>query len=59
MISGTVNGIDDLSGYTCHFVAKKKLSLSQLTFPHQMVRTILLEQIYRSITIIQKKNYHY
>ena len=40
-------------------IAKKKLSLSQLTFPHQMVRTILLEQIYRSITIIQKKNYHY
>lgn len=40
-------------------IAKRKLSLSQLTFPHQMVRTILLEQIYRSITIIQKKNYHY
>lgn len=29
MISGTVNGIDDLSGYTCHFVAKKKLSSTE------------------------------
>ena len=37
----------------------KQISLSQLTFPHQMVRTILLEQIYRSITIMQGKNYHY
>ncbi len=37
----------------------KQISLSQLTFPHQMVRTILLEQIYRSVTIIQGKSYHY
>lgn len=40
-------------------LADKKISLSQLTFPHQMVRTILLEQIYRSITIMQGKSYHY
>lgn len=39
--------------------AHKQISLSQLTFPHQMVRTILLEQIYRSVTIMQGKNYHY
>ncbi len=35
------------------------ISLSPLTFPHQMTQIILLEQIYRSISIINKKNYHY
>jgi len=40
-------------------LAHKQISLSRLTFPHQMVRPILLEQIYRSGTILNNKKYHY
>lgn len=35
-----------------------KLSFSKFTFPHQMMRMILLEQIYRSYRIIMKEPYH-
>lgn len=35
-----------------------KLSLSKLTFSHQMVRLFLLEQIYRSMTILRGEKYH-
>ena len=34
------------------------LSLSEMTFTHQMVRLFLLEQIYRSFTIIRREPYH-
>lgn len=34
-------------------------SLSKMTFTHQMIRIILLEQIYRAMTIIKGKKYHY
>ena len=36
-----------------------KISLSRLTFLHEMTKVILLEQIYRAATIIKGKNYHY
>lgn len=35
-----------------------KLSFSKMTFPHQLMRLILLEQIYRSYRIIKNEPYH-
>ena len=39
--------------------AQLKWSLSQLTFPHQLVRLILAEQVYRACTILQNEKYHH
>lgn len=39
--------------------AKKSISLSSLTFTHQMARIILLEQVYRGYMIQSNRSYHY
>ena len=39
--------------------ATSKISLSQMTFSHQMVRLLCVEQIYRAFTIIKGEPYHH
>lgn len=39
-------------------ISNYKLSFSKLTFPHQLFRIILLEQIYRSFKIMNNESYH-
>jgi 23S rRNA (pseudouridine1915-N3)-methyltransferase len=38
--------------------ANSKLSLSKMTFSHQMIRLFVLEQIYRGMTILRNEPYH-
>ena len=39
-------------------MADYKLCFSKMTFPHQLMQVILLEQIYRSFKIINNEKYH-
>lgn len=39
--------------------ASAKISLSRMTFSHQMVRLVFLEQLYRAMTILNNEPYHH
>jgi 23S rRNA (pseudouridine1915-N3)-methyltransferase len=48
-------GLDPALASSCH----AKLSLSALTFTHGEARAILFEQLYRAMTVLTGKSYHY
>jgi 23S rRNA (pseudouridine1915-N3)-methyltransferase len=54
LVIGGSHGVDE----TIVSLAKEKWSFSALTFPHQLFRLFLLEQIYRSMTILKGHPYH-
>jgi 23S rRNA (pseudouridine1915-N3)-methyltransferase len=54
-VIGGAFGLDELVLKRCHL----KWSLSTLTFPHQLVRLILVEQLYRAFTILRNEKYHH
>lgn len=40
-------------------VSQEKVSLSKMTFSHQMIRMIFIEQLYRAMTILNNEPYHH
>ena len=53
-VIGGSDGLDD----RVKNISNYKLSFSRLTFPHQLFRVILLEQIYRGFKILNNETYH-
>ena len=53
-VIGGSNGLDE----SVKERSNMALSFSKFTFPHQLMRLILVEQIYRSLTITYNKEYH-
>jgi 23S rRNA (pseudouridine1915-N3)-methyltransferase len=44
---------------TVYQKAQQKISLSKMTFSHQMVRLFFIEQVYRGFTILKNEPYHH
>lgn len=53
LVGGAYGFSDDI-----YQIATEKISLSKMTFTHQMIRLFFVEQIYRAATILQGKPYH-
>lgn len=54
VIGGAYGVSDELKAH-----ANQVISLGKLTFPHQLVRLMLLEQLYRGFSILKNTNYHH
>ena len=53
-----VIGDSDGMGEDVKAACDYRLSFSKMTFPHQLMRVILLEQIYRALSILHNGKYH-